>query len=570
VAVGAGGIAAAAWMGVQAWQAVDELAHIAGLADDLDQAVSARDLDAAGVVVSRLRVRAERAEGLTTGPLWGVAAALPGIGPNVDAVRTAAAQLLLVADDVLAPLVDLAGSVNGPVLPGSVAHSAARIQQPLADAAAALDDARAGMRRVDAGALVPPLREAVVELRSALDSGAPALDGVARIGSVLPGMLGLGQPRDILLMLQNPAELRTGGGITGTFVQLRAAEGVVSLVRQADSGLFPARSTPIGPVPEATTALYGDVAGRFVQNATMTSDFAVSAALASAWWSSQYAVVPDAVIAIDPLVLRALLAAHGPVVLGDGSQLDEGNVVRRLLVDPYLLLAPDAQTAYLQDVASSLLTALLGSVDPLAWTEALLPAVAEGRVSLWSADAAEQELLAGSPVGGPRARLDSAGDAGYAVYLNDATGGKMDSFLGVSIAVTVRTGCRGALPEAEVRVTLTHTASADRVPDLPPSMTGAGLFGTAVGDIGTNVTVAAPPGAGSGGVSDDAGALPSRDVLDDDRPFSAVRVNLSPGESEGVVFRFVLRSGAAQHPIVLHTPTIDAVPVTTQVEYCDG
>jgi hypothetical protein len=118
--------------------------------------------------------------------------------------------------------------------------------------------------------------------------------------------------------------------------------------------------------------------------------------------------------------------------------------------------------------------------------------------------------------------------------------------------------------EAVVRVTLTNTARAEGVPELPASMTGNGLLGTAVGDIGTNVTIAAPEGAGFGGVTGAEGAVLSADVVDGARPFSAVRVNVSPGQSETVEFRFVLPPGTGgDAPVILHTPLLRDVPVTT-------
>src|SRR3546814_7526729 len=83
----------------------------------------------------------------------------------------------------------------------------------------------------------------------------------------------------------------------------------------------------------------------------MTPDFAASAVLASAWWQSQYGVVPDAVVAIDPLVLRALLAAHGPLTLTDGTQLSAEDLVQKVLIDPYLYLArSEEHTSELQSL----------------------------------------------------------------------------------------------------------------------------------------------------------------------------------------------------------------------------
>lgn len=550
-------VVAAGWLGVQVWQAADELAAAVPIARELVSAV-ADSGDGADVSLDGLRAHAARADELTDTPLWRLAEAIPGIGADLAAVRTVAAQLAVVSESGLEPVLGVAEAVRTLDL-GAVADA----REPLARAATALGDARTEVDAIDASSLLPPVAEGVTQLQSALGTAAPAVDALAQASAVLPGMLGTDGPRSILVMLQNNAEARTGGGITGAFVELRSENGALTLVRQAESAEFAVRAEAIAPVADATNALYGDVAGRFVQNATMPADFSVSAQLASAWWQSEFGVTPDAVIAIDPLVLQALLATTGPVTLADGSTIGAENVVSRLLVDPYRDLDPQAQTAYLQEVSGAVFGHLASVVDPVAWAGALAPAIEEGRVSVWSSRADEQAVLATSAVGGPRARHDAAGADAYAVYLNDATGGKMGSYLDVAIEA-------GSCEDADVvRATITNTVSPDAVAALPMSVTGGGLFGTAVGDIGTNVTVSAPAGAAFGGVSGPDGPVVSADVDDAGHPSSAVRVNVSPGESETVVFRFVRVQAGAQ-PTVLHTPLMNAVEVSSLSAGCDG
>jgi hypothetical protein len=44
-------------------------------------------------------------------------------------------------------------------------------------------------------------------------------------------------------MVQNSAEVRTGGGITGSFILLRADGDRLAVVDQVDSSMFPHRET---------------------------------------------------------------------------------------------------------------------------------------------------------------------------------------------------------------------------------------------------------------------------------------------------------------------------------------
>ncbi|MFJ6653890.1 DUF4012 domain-containing protein [Microbacterium sp. NPDC091313] len=552
---------AGAWVLTQAWHVREELSAVPALGDDLVSAVGSGDTAAARTALAGIAERTGAASDAADGPLWRAFEAVPWVGAQLSALRTVADESAAVSAGGVDPLLDAADGMGAGLDPAALADA----QEPLAAAAQVWAQADAAVEAVDVGALLPQLADGVARVRDVLHSGASAVDGLARAAAVLPGMLGEESPRDILVMLQNPAEARTGGGITGAFVELRADRGSISLVRQADSSLFPWRSSPVADVPQTTTALYGDVVGRYVQNATMTSDFSVSAQLASAWWQSAYGTTPDAVIAIDPLVLRALLSVHGPVALADGSTLSSDDVVDRLLVQPYLTLAPAEQTAYLEQVTSSVFGALTSDIRPIEWVKALAPAVAEGRVSLWSADPAEQAAIDGSAVGGMAERVDAAGDAGFGLYLNDATGGKMDSYLSVGVASGFASCADADGTTAIVRVTLTSTAPADAT-GWPESMTGGGLFGTAIGDIGTLVTVSAPPGAAFGGVTGEKGAELSANSVDGARPSTAVRVNVSPGESETVEFRFVLPSRPASDPTIVHTPWLSEITQSTLTE----
>jgi hypothetical protein len=554
---GAAAVVAVVWVGLQAWHARGELISASAAGSDVVSAVQAGDDTAAAAALERVQEHTRAARDAADGPVWRALEVVPWAGAQLAAVRTVADHVAAVSDDGLAPVLAAARSAAG----GSIDTAALSAQRDdLAAAARVWADADSAVAGIDEGALVPPLAGAVSQARALLDGGAAVVDGVARAAVVLPGLLGSDGPRSVLVMLQNPAESRTGGGITGAFVELQVDQGAITLVRQADSTQFPYRDQPIGPVPASQTSLYGDVVGRFVQNATMTADFALSAQLASAWWAAAYGDRPDAVLAIDPLVLSALLEVHGPVALGDGTSLTADELPRRLLIDPYTTLDPEAQTAFLEDVTTRVFGALTADIRPVDWVRALAPAIADGRVSLWSADATEQAALSGSPVGGMAARVAAAGAAGFGVYLNDATGGKMDSYLSVSVDAGFASCPSVDGTTAVMRVTLSNTAPAD-ARAWPQSMTGGGLFGTAVGDIGTLVTASAPPGAAFGGVTGEEGALLSANVVDDGRPSSAVRVNVSPGETETVELRFVLAARPADEPVIVHTPALNDVAV---------
>jgi hypothetical protein len=548
-------VVATGWVGLRAWQASQELTALAPMVAEAQAAASARDSERLGELLIDIGAHADRAAELSSTPIWRAVEVVPGLGPNLEALRAVSEQLSSVADAVAEPAQTLLAMEPAALDVGSLRAQ----EKPLAAAASALATARDTLNAIQTDRLLAPLARGVTELTPVIDALASATDGLADAAAVLPGLAGADGPRTILVMLQNSAELRTGGGITGTFAEIRAEDGEFTLVRQVDSSQFEHLAAPIVPLPAATVALYGDVVGRFVQNATMPADFALSAQLALAWWERSQGTTPDAIIAVDPLVVKALIAATGPVALTDGSTLDADGLVQRLLVDPYLHLDSDAQTALQREVTASVFSALVARVDPVVWAAALADPVAAGRVSVWSAVPAEQRVLAATAVGGPLARLDAAGPSAFGVFLNDATAGKMDSHLGV--ALSAETSCTG---ESVVTVTLSHTADAAAVAAYPMSMTGGGLWGTGAGDIGTTVTVAAPAGSVFGGATGEEGRLPSVDVVADGHPSTAVRVNISPGQTESVQFRFTQTraSSPVPAPVLVHTPTL--TPVESQ------
>ncbi len=556
---------AAGWVGVRAVLVKSELEALVPLSDEMQTALKNRDLGALSQSAATLQERASRAESLTGDPVWRAFEVVPFLGPNLSAVRVTASELAATSRDAVTPMLALAVSADAANESGErkILDVVTAAREPVARAATTLTSASTALDEIDTARLLPPLAKGVAALRDVVDEAAPGVMNLSHVSQVLPGLLGADGPRSVLLMFQNNAELRTGGGITGTFALLNVSDGSVQMVEQFDSADFERRSSPILAVPESTSVLYGDVVGRFVQNTTMTADFSLSAELATTWWTQHAAATgsalpaPDAVLSIDPDVLRSLLAATGPVTLPDGSQISADNIVQRLLIDPYMTLDSDSQTAFFEQVTAAALGQFVNSLgDPLTMMSAFAGPVSEGRISLWSADPTEQSVLEKTPLAGSASRQAAAGADAYAVYFNDATGGKMDTFMDTRIGVGSAQCTPDGFSEVRVSVTLRSTAPADAGTTFPVSMTGGGMWGTGAGDIGMNVSVSAPPGTYFGGVTLDGTSIGATDVVDGGFTVSSTRANLQPGEENTLVFTFIAAQPGAVTPKVLHTPMV--------------
>jgi len=557
LSAGALALIAVAWLGWRVWTVKAELDELLPLAGDAQTAIEAGDQAALSAAADAMAASAGRASAATADPIWQLAEAFPGVGVNFTAVRVVATQLERIAGAAPAVLTissgfaDRApGAVVDPELLAASSTAISKSAHSIAGSAEVLD-------AVEMSGLIEPVARGVVQVREAVDILEPLADAAAGAARILPAVLGGAGDRSILVMVLNPAELRTGGGISGSFVELRAQDGRLTLVRQADSSQFAPLTTPIAAVPSATTALYGDGVGRYVQNAAMTPDFADTGRIASNWWSGLTGHAPDMVVAVDPFALQAVLSVTGPVELSTGAVLDAGNVLDSLLVNSYRSLTSDEQTSLFSSAAEAVFARVSsGATDPLALLRALEEPARDGRLSAWSAHPDEQRLLERTVLGGPRARQDAAGAGAFAVYFNDATGGKMATYLDVSIdARTV--ACRADdIAEVAVSLTMGSHAPAD-VASLPGSVTGGGHFGVGIGDIGTNVTVTAPQGSYVGAVIVKGEPYPAATAIDDGRAASTARVNLSPGEVNVLEFRFLLPRGQADALTIVHTPLMN-------------
>ncbi len=550
------------WLGWRVWTVASELDALVPLAGQARTALENGDGAAFAPVAEALAEGAARASSATADPVWRAAEALPGVGENLVAARVVADELERVA--AAAPgLVGFAESM-GHREPGTLLDTAALAADApmIEESARSLAAAHRAVHGLATDSLLSPVEKGVGRMRDVLDTLLPLSETAAGAARVLPSALGGNGERTILLMVQNPAELRTGGGISGTFVELRAEAGRLSLTGQSDSSAFARRDTPLVDVPTATTALFGDGVARYVQNASMTPDFALSGELASSWWTGLTGRRPDMVIAVDPYVLQALLTVTGPVVLESGESLDAANVLDALLVQPYVSMSSDEQTELFSSAVEAVFSRVAeGSIDAVALVRAVEQTAVDGRISVWSRHTDEQEVLEASPIGGPMARQDTAGRGAFAVYFNDATGGKLAGFLDVAIDAQ-RVECRSdGLTDIAVTVTMGSHAPLD-VGSLPVSVTGGGLFGVGVGDIGTNVTVAAPVGSFVGAVQVKGEPYPATTAIDAGRAASTARVNLSPGEVNELKFHFLVDGDDAESITVLHTPLMNPAVIT--------
>jgi hypothetical protein len=525
-----------AWVGIRASIARGELEGAIPLASTMQEQVVAGDGEAAQKTAQELALRAESAHALTSDPIWRAFEIVPSLGANLAAVRQLAAALDSLTRDAVVPLAEVAGGIS---VDSFRPNDGTMDVQPLIDArpavtgaAVAISKAADEAEQINTKGIVAGVTNAVTKFRSALRVAESSVSAVDNAVQLLPAMLGAEGPRDYAVLFQNPAELRSSGGIVGAVALVHTESGSMQLVQQEPGAGFPRYPEPVLEMPPETRGLYGDITGQYMLNVGLTPNFTLTARLAQEMWRIEHDLQVDGVLSIDPVALSYLLVATGPITLPTGDILSSENAVSLLLTDVYTRYEdPKEQDAFFAAAAASVFSAVAsGSADPVSLIQALGKAGTEQRVLIWSAGEEDQAILADTTLAGTLPISDGNAQR-FGLYFNDATGAKMDTYLDVATRVGQMTCRNDERPNFAVEVTLTNTAPVDAATTLPVYVTGGGLYGVAPGNVKTIASVYGAPGLENLGMKQDGQEILYLPTTDEAYPVSAATVELAPGQS---------------------------------------
>ncbi|MFF1573984.1 DUF4012 domain-containing protein [Leifsonia sp. NPDC058292] len=554
-------IFALAWVGIRGLLAKSALEGALPYAKTVQSSITSGDLDAAGAAARQLGDRAHTAADLTGDPIWRAMEFVPGAGANLTAVRTAASASETLASQVIKPLVAVAELVDpARMKPADGAIDIAPITEAkptVVRAQQAFHHASASVAAIDDSAVIGPVRTAVGRLKTMLVSATPGVDALGNSARLLPTMLGSDGPRTYLLLVQNPAELRSTGGLVGALALITADHGRLALTAQASGTSIQPSPTPVAAIPASTQGLYGPLLARFIQDVNLTPDFPLAASTASAMWKAKFGGTIDGVLTIDPVALSYLLGATGPVSVSTGETLTGQNTVKTLLSDVYFRWAePEQQDAFFASAAEAVFTKVAsGAADGSALVKALAHAGDERRLLIWSAHTDEQKVLASTSLSGVLPESTSE-TAALGVYFNDATGSKMDYYLKTQVEAGTAICRSDGKPSSRVTVTLTNTAPSDAATSLPAYVTGAGSYGVPPGSIRTRVAVYGAEGGLLARTASDGADYTTVSGTDRGRPVSLFTVELAPGQSKTVSVDLLDMNQDAPGMSVAVTPTL--------------
>ncbi len=553
-------------LAVFAWQAVSAsraLLDARETGDKVQQRIRAGDFDGANRELGDLSDQTHRAHDSTDGILWDVGRHIPFVGRNVGAVQTVA-DVLDTATRVNAPIaLQLSKAVDeGRFRPKDGRIDLAEVERLTPDvrrAADSIDDAAARLAGTNADSLVFPFNDLVGDLQTQVDRASSAATATANAFDLLPDMLGEQEPRNYLLVIQNPAELRATGGLPGSLAVLHADNGTLTMGWQGSASDVAGPTTPAVELPKDTLQQYGPSPAIDPRDANFTPDFPQAAQILKAMVERTRDVKLDGVVAVDPIALAAMMRGTGPVPVTNGVTLAAGNVVQALLNQTYQVLSnPQQQNDFFETAARKIFDSVMaGQGDQQLAIRGLATAAGEHRVLVWSAHDDEQSVLQGTAVsgsiGGRSARHPEIG-----MYLNDSTAGKMDYYLQYRSAAAAVDCRRDDSQDIRATLALTSTMPAD-FSGLSDWIVGTGQF-AAKGSIAFNLRVYAPYGGEITGLTLDGQPHSITADKHEGRQVALLPITLGPGQKSTVTADIRTAKGQSGDGTFSFTPGMVPAP----------
>lgn len=522
-------------------------------------------------LLSQIQAHTQAASAAVDDPLWKVSSKIPLIGQNFMAVGEVAQVADAVVTGAGVPLLDtLEVLASGALNPHDGVLNLVSLEQAspgVVAAAQTIERAAARLEALNTDNLFAEVSGPLHEVTREIQNVRRPINVAAELTQLLPLMLGSSEPRNYLVLIQNNAELRATGGLSGALAVVRIDHGKVELTDQATATEL-GKFVPRIPNDQEQEHIYSTKLGAQISGVNLTPDFPTAARTAKAMWESRHSTIIDGVIALDPIVLSHVLKASGPLPFNQPtdalpsvnmpSTLSAENVAKTLLSDVYLTMDYAEQDLFFASAARRVFEALAtGKAPILELIQALAQSTQENRLHVWSRVDAEQRFLATTRLGGSILLGPDAGPGSFGVFFNDGTGSKMDYYSRHSVEL-IRQCTPGGKGQTTVRLTITNTAPTDAATSLPAGVTGGGFYGVPPGVIQTNIVVYGPPEATVETLKLDGISAEFAPYLHGTRPVGVVATRLAPGEERAIELSFGKIAPQVEVSVVV-TPTVQDV-----------
>ncbi len=444
VGFGVGGVALLGILvvGVFIYQAISVASNLLAAKDEISAvADEASNGDPEAVLASAedIREMVSDANDKVSSPLWSAASNVPIVGENVNAVRLATQATHTVIDGALEPGVKILNSLDlssTDVEGGGIDLAPLRdAQEDLPEISAAIEKANETIGGIDRSKVLPVVDDALGSLTDAIEVAGPGLEIAQEYLPQLLDIAGADEPRRYMLVFQNNAEIRSGGGLPAATAIVDVEDGKAKMADQTSTYSFDRFTKVFHPEPEMDQLYVEDTFTGF-GNFTRTPDFPTTAQSFDQLWFNKTGERLDGVITIDPVVLSYMLEATGPVISSDGVELTSDNAVETLLYDAYHMYTGKQQDEFFGDVAAKVFEKISdGDWDPLEMVDQLVRAADEERLHAWFPDEDEQGMVEELELEGSLA-TDNEEVTEVGLFVNDYSASKLEYFLDTAVSLT--------------------------------------------------------------------------------------------------------------------------------------
>jgi len=525
----------------------------------LKEAVKSGDTDALNNSVNTIVEDSDALNVEVTSPLWKLAANLPVVGEDVRSVQTLGAASSTLVNDALVPI---AQSVSGKKL-SDIMHDGSFDVETISSVVAAVDQAtptiEGTLDTIDSlpEAHIPQLASAIEKVKTQTTQVRDALAKAKPILDVLPQMLGAnGQTRTYLVIAQNNSELRSTGGLPGSWGTVTINNGTLTM------GDFTTILHESGLKVDITDEERNAMATNMDTDPAQVNcdpDFVRVGELARDYWAQTGGGNVDGVIAIDPVFLQRLVALTGSITAPDGATLDGTNTAQALLSDVYWKYGDNgaAQDAYFASVAELAFKSVLsnlGNASIKDLKDVYKKSAADGRLLVWMNDQSEEQAMQVLGVAGGLSTDPTKPVLG--VYLNDDSYSKLSWYTQAGTTIDGGTKNADGTTTYNVTTTLTNTITPEEAATAPIYIYGGNADKRDNSDMLHFVYFIAPAGgtitnfsASDGLIFTDYGV---NEATLSGLQFIRVRTHLRSGESGTFTYQVTVPAEATQ-PLALRT-----------------
>ncbi len=572
-------LVAAGWIGLRAYEAYS---HVNAARAEISRSMPGGLRDIAAIDPAMLALSMQKLQHETSAardavddPVYQLGTLLPWVGSDLHAASVIAVTLDSFSHQVLPTLVTAVQTLQ----PSALTPAAGKID--LAPLIAIAGDLRAAddsigrylvrLGSLNQNSLRTSVNAAVNDLTTKLSTVQQATSFGAEVAQLAPTMLGSTGPRRYLVVFQNLAELRSTGGVFGSYVLLTADQGSLSLSGQGSASRDIGRKmdVPVGSSTAEQLALYGTNITTIPMDVNFTPDFALAAQNFAKMYQTKIDPTPlDGVIALDPVGLSYAMKGLPPIPLSNGAQLTSANIVTLLLSDAYTMFPDDPgqakRDAFTSEATAAAFQAIMSTPgNATQVVTGFRHAAEDRRLLVYSFHPAEQEHLVSANVAGALPTSDAADSPTFGIFLSDRTylGSKLGYYLDGATTVTAGECRTSGQREVTVTMNLDYSAPAS---GLPEYVSGSGPIPYV---LVTELRVFAPSGGTLTGADFAGSPVTIEQDTDLGRSVGKFTINLEPGSTPTVTLHFLtgptdLATGRLITPNVLITPGAHAWTLT--------